>query len=963
MSLLLLFLPSKITATKTHTTDANKRKADTKTHTTDSNKRKATTLTHTTDSFKRIAVALVHTTDANKRKAITVAHTTDANKKKATTVTHTTDANKRKVATVEHTTDTFKRIAYIKTYTADANKRKATTLTHTTDANKRKGITVEHTTDTFASTLPVVTTQDVTEINKTTATGNGNVTSDGGLTITERGIVLSTVANPTVADTKFAAAGTTGAFTAALTGLTAGVTYHVRAFGTNSRGTSYGADATFTAIKDIRDVQKEYRYEIYDNNTKLGDLENVAPDFTYSQNINSVGAQVQVTVGQLADTPGESLIGGTNANNLIQNGNRVKIYEFSNYHVNGILVFEGRINKWSANYVNDTVTFVAFSDGFELDNYIIQGAGEVADVQQTSGASSIEVYQTSSDYKYAGSTFRTSTGIVILSSLTIRCNSQGSTIPVTIKVYSAVNGTLLGTSSRDITSNAATDEDFVFSPTITTTALTTYFFAVETSLNAGTLLVYYGGSNPYANGAMYVKKYNGGFNSQTLSPTIGADNSAVGTISWATDGNVLASDDTYAIASGVGGGTTHYIKVSSFGFTVPTYDAGTTINGIKVEVERKSNLDTAGDHTTDSRVHIVKADGTVGTTDKADGATYWPTADAYKTYGGTSDLWGETWTYADMNDVDFGMVISAFMTSSNVTARIDHIRITVYYTPNSDWVVAPTEDVSAASDLYFKTWTSGDSVEFEYTAEDPADVLLDLMDRYEASGGSIIAIAANLEDTGVSADYTFKLNTAYEAIKKCLELSPVGWYWYVDIASKYLFFKNTSATATYTLIKGKHIEMLELSASIESVINDMYFSGGPTAGVNLFKHYNDATSISDFGIRLTRKSDNKVTAAAPANLLGNSFIDTNKDEKYQTEVTVLDGTIDITQFKVGQTIGFAGFQNFVDTLILQIVRIEYSPDKIKLSLGALPPRVNLVVEQLKRDLEAEQTLSNPSAPT
>lgn len=100
------------------------------------------------------------------------------------------------------------------------------------------------------STAPTVTTQAVTNITETTATGHGNVISDGGSTITERGTVISTSANPTTADHKDTASGTTGAFTTSITGLSKNTTYHVRAYAINSAGTSYGADVSFTTLAD-----------------------------------------------------------------------------------------------------------------------------------------------------------------------------------------------------------------------------------------------------------------------------------------------------------------------------------------------------------------------------------------------------------------------------------------------------------------------------------------------------------------------------------------------------------------------------------------------------------------------------------------------------------------------------------------------------------------------------------------
>ncbi len=96
--------------------------------------------------------------------------------------------------------------------------------------------------------LPSVTTASpITSITRTTATGGGNVTSDGGASVTSRGIVWSTSINPTIAlPTKTSDGTGTGSFTSSITALTCNTLYHVRAYATNSVGTSYGSDVTFT---------------------------------------------------------------------------------------------------------------------------------------------------------------------------------------------------------------------------------------------------------------------------------------------------------------------------------------------------------------------------------------------------------------------------------------------------------------------------------------------------------------------------------------------------------------------------------------------------------------------------------------------------------------------------------------------------------------------------------------------
>jgi hypothetical protein len=95
-------------------------------------------------------------------------------------------------------------------------------------------------------TAPTVTTEAVTAIGTTTATAGGNVTSQGSAAVTARGVCYATTQNPTTADQCVASGDGTGAFTANLTGLTPGTLYNVRAYATNTAGTSYGAQVSFT---------------------------------------------------------------------------------------------------------------------------------------------------------------------------------------------------------------------------------------------------------------------------------------------------------------------------------------------------------------------------------------------------------------------------------------------------------------------------------------------------------------------------------------------------------------------------------------------------------------------------------------------------------------------------------------------------------------------------------------------
>lgn len=169
----------------------------------------------------------------------------------------------------------------------------------------------------------------------------------------------------------------------------------------------------------------------------------------------------------------------------------------------------------------------------------------------------------------------------------------------------------------------------------------------------------------------------------TKSPGTGADDAAIGTVAWSNPGNVTAADGVKATAASTPAATSHYLKATNFGFAIPE---GAKIDGIVIEVKR-SAVGVAGD----SAARIIKGGVIQAAGRAADGN--WPASSTYQTYGSPTDLWGATWTAADINKADFGFAIAANITAA--TAEIDHIQATIYYT-------------DAAS----QTWaTSGDAVD------------------------------------------------------------------------------------------------------------------------------------------------------------------------------------------------------------------------------------------------------------
>ncbi|MEE4116546.1 MAG: SusF/SusE family outer membrane protein [Marinilabiliaceae bacterium] len=99
--------------------------------------------------------------------------------------------------------------------------------------------------------VPVVTTAAITEISYTTATGGGEVTDAKGSDVTARGVVWSTSSMPTVSGSKTTDGDGLGTFSSSLSGLSDNTKYYVRAYATNSAGTGYGQEVTFTTLETM----------------------------------------------------------------------------------------------------------------------------------------------------------------------------------------------------------------------------------------------------------------------------------------------------------------------------------------------------------------------------------------------------------------------------------------------------------------------------------------------------------------------------------------------------------------------------------------------------------------------------------------------------------------------------------------------------------------------------------------
>lgn len=394
---------------------------------------------------------------------------------------------------------------------------------------------------------------------------------------------------------------------------------------------------------------------------------------------------------------------------------------------------------------------------------------------------------------------------------------------------------------------------------------------------------------------------------------------------WTNPTNAYATDGSFATWNLTGSTQQSY---KTFGFGVPS---GAVITGIEMQIKGKANIADYVSVTLNGNLAIGK---TIPLT----------TTNTLYTVGGSTDLWGRTWTSADFADGTFLADLNVGPVGgggiSGYPYSIDSIAFKIYY-------VAPETVVP-------------------YTSQDPSTILTSAMTNYTAQGG-VISVGAGFSLTGRSVSYTFNTNTILEAIQKVYELGPSNWYWYVSVVTGILYYAQSGTTADHTLIKGKHIEKFSVEFTKENIKNVVYASGGEVStGVNAYAKVTDTTSLANNRRGMTRLNDPKskgATGVASLTTLATNLMAGNNVEQYVSEVEVNANTYDITLFSLGQIVGFSGFGTFADQLLLQIVGVSRRADSIILQLGVLPHRATEQYEELQRSLNDTQTNYNPSVPS
>lgn len=756
-------------------------------------------------------------------------------------------------------------------------------------------------------------------------------------------------------------------------------------------------------------LKKEYRYEISRAGVFLGVLQNIKSEFTYNHLIGSVGTQLIIRVGESADVvtqPVEAFtdesgnpitdeldnpilsdgqpntIGDSNDENLIRNHNTVKVIEFSTYNPNGVTVFQGYISKWKAMFGGtDDIEITCLSEGQDLQNFLVQ-SGDTAYITETDN---VGVYgrfgRPPSDLQETQIQTFTMAATKTVSAISVQmsCTETGF-VGVIVQEQLGASPDLGSdpiVASGTVQTLAVTQETVKigFNATTELASGNDYYFRLNFSGNDWAY-AYGSTSNPYPDGTLWTATNSG---TTWNAPTQYAGSDLYFVI-WEFGGSVvgdfIAKDPTFMLTSIMDDYETRgghilippspvvpYLSQLAHGTAVPgaywscsfaqvftpTADQDTNLIQLYLGVSSGSTLVT---------VEIYEGDPS------ADGVTVIAGMGVYNN-NGLSTLIATATPQTITNTTP---QVTNFELSTPVTLQSGHDyfllmffdqaqfgNLTMYGAGSGDLPITAT----GVGQLYSALATFNNSVFLaSYSSSNPALYFgLAYLDPIPAD------VSGGYADTGVTTDYAFKYQTIKQAIEAIAALSPEDWYWQVDPADSTLYFQPVSTTADHVLVRGRHIHELVIEGTKENIANVVYFTGGPTGGVNTFVKYENADSLAENRVGLAQLNDNHVVDDTVALLMAQNFSNAHSGEEYITQVTVFDESYDTTLFRTGQTIGFQGYGNFVDDLVLQIVGKTPYPTKATLALGVLPKRSSAKVEQIKKGLIDEQTIDNPDTPT
>lgn len=298
-----------------------------------------------------------------------------------------------------------------------------------------------------------------------------------------------------------------------------------------------------------------------------------------------------------------------------------------------------------------------------------------------------------------------------------------------------------------------------------------------------------------------------------------------------------------------------------------------------------------------------------------------------------------------------------------------------------------TEYSDSADNVVFGSWTTDiTSLNKRYVRFRLTLATADVSITPSVSSLLFSAQSASIATTNTVVSYAFRQNTIREAIDQCVKLAPAYYYWRVAADNQFIFAQRNTNVIDHTLILQRDISKFQITRSAKSLRNSFYFLGG----ANTFTKTERTSSKAQYGKRVERQQDERVTDNNSAGIIARTFLDLYDHPVIVGEITVVDSNgddnsgYDIEKFRVGQIVKIVdptrpAEQSLWDQMVwdvsswdfpitaaigapLWIVSIDYSLDRAVLELAFQPPDVAKRIEDINRNLVQTRTANSPASP-
>lgn len=296
---------------------------------------------------------------------------------------------------------------------------------------------------------------------------------------------------------------------------------------------------------------------------------------------------------------------------------------------------------------------------------------------------------------------------------------------------------------------------------------------------------------------------------------------------------------------------------------------------------------------------------------------------------------------------------------------------------------------SASGAVLYTAYYGTYATTISYTDTEISYMVVDIMRSYNRQGGTISFDGGTVNLTGHAETYEFKDATCGQALLDVVRLAPPGWMLVIDFADRKAYWQKSRMLPDYKIKVGTNLNELDASVSNKDVANVAYFSGGETAGTNLYVKTVNEASRTKHGTRAVGISDNRVTTTATAQAINSNALRARGNYKVPRTYNVIDVPISgpagyvIEYLRPGYmaaltNIGTYGVQRldhmFLDsiwldykkfdlsTFVLQIQRVELYKYNALIYLDYVPFDERKLLSDINYRLTKQETVNNPATP-